>query len=93
MLPWPWEEHGGTGRHEDWVPDNFARDPFAEVAMIETAENVARAQQISTEEQHAVTLQRYAQYRDALKDESAFLKRFMALPFAVPDDQSVRRLL
>jgi acetyl-CoA C-acetyltransferase len=78
---------GGTGRHEDWVLDNFARDPFAEVAMIETAENVARARQISTAEQHDVTLQRYAQYRDALKDESAFLKRFMTLPFAVPDER------
>jgi acetyl-CoA C-acetyltransferase len=78
---------GGTGRHEDWVPDNFARDPYAEVAMIETAENVARARQISTAEQHAVTLQRYAQYRNALKDESAFLKRFMTLPFAVPDER------
>jgi acetyl-CoA C-acetyltransferase len=78
---------GGTGRHEDWVLDNFNRDPFAEVAMIETAENVARARQISTAEQHEVTLRRYAQYRDALTDESAFLKRFMSLPFAVPDER------
>jgi acetyl-CoA acetyltransferase len=78
---------GGTGRHEDWVLDNFGRDPFAEVAMIETAENVARARQVSTAEQHAVTLRRYAQYRDALKDDSAFLKRFMTLPFGVPDER------
>jgi acetyl-CoA acetyltransferase len=78
---------GGTGRHEDWVLDNFARDPFSGVAMIETAENVARARRISTAEQHEVTLRRYAQYRDALKDESTFLKRFMALPFAVPDER------
>ena len=28
---------------------------------------------------------RYDQYRDALKDDSAFLRRFMTLPFAVPD--------
>ncbi len=64
---------GGTGRHEDWVLDNFARDPFAEVAMIETAENVARERQVSTEEQHEVTLRRYAQYKDALADDGAFL--------------------
>jgi len=78
---------GGTGRHEDWVLDNFARDPFAEVAMIETAENVARVRQISTAEQHEVTLRRYAQYQDALSDDGAFLKRFMTLPFAVPDER------
>jgi acetyl-CoA C-acetyltransferase len=83
---------GGTGRHEDWVLDNFARDPFAEVAMIETAENVARACQISTAEQHDVALRRYAQYRDALKDESAFLKRFMTLPFPVPDERFRKRV-
>ena len=78
---------GGTGRHEDWVLDNFARDPFAEVAMIETAENVARERQVSTEEQHEVTLRRYAQYKDALADDGAFLKRYMTLPFAVPDER------
>jgi len=78
---------GGTGRHEDWVLDNFARDPFAEIAMIETAENVARERQISTEEQHEVTLRRYAQYKDALADDSAFLKRYMTLPFTVPDER------
>jgi hypothetical protein len=33
---------GGTGAHEDWVLDNFGHDPYAAVAMIDTAENVAR---------------------------------------------------
>ena len=76
---------GGTGEHENWVLDNFSRDPFARVSMIETAENVARKWQISTEEQHEVVLRRYQQYQDALADDAAFLKRFMSLPFAVPD--------
>jgi acetyl-CoA acetyltransferase len=76
---------GGTGEHENWVLDNFSRDPFARVSMIETAENVARKWQISTEEQHEVVLCRYQQYQDALADDAAFLKRFMSLPFAVPD--------
>jgi acetyl-CoA acetyltransferase family protein len=78
---------GGTGRHEDWVLDNFSHDPFANVAMIDTAENVAQEHQISTEEQHAVTLRRYAQYRDALADDRAFQKRYMTLPFDVPDEK------
>ena len=76
---------GGTGRHEDWVMDNFAGDPFAGVAMIDTAENVATKWQVTTEAQHDVVLRRAEQYGDALADDGAFLKRFMSLPFDVPD--------
>lgn len=78
---------GGTGRHEDWVLDNFSRDPFAKVAMIDTAENVAREHQISTEEQHDVTLHRHEQYKAALAHDRAFHKRFMTLPMNVPDER------
>ena len=56
---------GGTGQAENWVPDNLGHEPFAKVAMVETAENVARNYQISTQEQHAVVLRRYEQYRAA----------------------------
>ena len=76
---------GGTGQHENWVLDNFGNDPFARVAMIETAENVARKFGFSTAQQHELTLRRYAQYADACANESAFLRRFMDLPFEVPD--------
>ncbi len=76
---------GGTGETENWVIDNFARDPFAGVAMIETAENVARKWGIERVEQDDVTLARYAQYDDALADDRAFHRRFMDLPFEVPD--------
>ncbi len=76
---------GGTGAHEDWVLDNFARDPYAGAAMVQTAENVARKFGVDTAEQHAVTLRRYEQYADATKDDAAFLRRFMTLPFEVPD--------
>ena len=76
---------GGTGEAEDWVLDNFARDPFAGVAMVETAENVARRWQISREEQDDATLMRYAQYADALADDRAFQRRYMDLPFDAPD--------
>ncbi len=76
---------GGTGDHENWVLDNFSCDPFAKVSMIETGENVARKWEIGTEAQHEVVLRRYEQYQDALTDDAAFLKRFITLPFDVPD--------
>jgi len=76
---------GGTGDKEDWVWDNFGYDPYAKNAMIETAENVAKEVGISKEEQDEVTLMRYNQYQDALKDNSAFLNRFMVVPLDVRD--------
>jgi len=76
---------GGTGAHEDWVMDNFSCDPLGPHAMVDTAENVARKHGIGTAEQHEVVLRREAQYRDALAADSAFHKRFMTLPFEVPD--------
>jgi acetyl-CoA acetyltransferase len=75
---------GGAGTRENWVLDNFNHDPFAKVAMIDTAETVARKYQIGIAEQHDVVLRRHAQYHDALADDRAFLKRFIALPFALP---------
>ncbi len=76
---------GGTGVHEDWVLDNFGCDPLGPHAMLDTAENVAAKHGITTGEQHAVVLRRTEQYRMALADDAAFLRRFMTLPFEVPD--------
>jgi len=76
---------GGTGDAEDWVWDNFGFDPFAKNAMVETAENVARDEGITREEQDEMTLLRYQQYDDALKDDSAFLRRYMVMPLEVKD--------
>lgn len=81
---------GGNGVHESWVMDNFQKDPFAGLAMVQTAENVARLHGISTSQQNEVTLQRYAQYADATARGHEFHKRFMRLPFEVPD-KSFRR--
>ena len=78
---------GGTGHHEDVVMDNFNHDPHAKNAMIDTAENVAAKYQISAAEQHDVVLRRHAQYGDALANEHAFQKRYMTLPFDVPDSR------
>lgn len=75
---------GGSGESESWVLDNFARDPWGGVAMVETAENVARKYQITTAEQHELVLRRYQQYEDALTNDGAFLSRFMVTPFQMP---------
>ncbi len=76
---------GGTGESEEWVWDNFNCDPYAQNAMIETAENVAAESGISWEEQNAATLLRYQQYQDALKDNAAFHRRYMVTPLDVKD--------
>jgi acetyl-CoA acetyltransferase family protein len=79
------EGPGGTGSHENWVLDNFQRDPYAQVSMVETAENVAAKYQIGTARQHEIVLRRYQQYGDSCADNHAFHRRYMSLPFAVPD--------
>ncbi len=68
---------GGQGITESWTLDNFNKDPHAKNAMIETGENVARRFGITTQQQHDVVLQRYAQYQRSLADERAFQRRYM----------------
>ncbi len=75
---------GGTGIAENWVMDNFGCDPLGGHSMLQTAENVAAKHGVTTAQQHELVLRREAQYADALKDDSAFLRRFMTLPFDVP---------
>lgn len=75
---------GGTGKTEDQMLYNMSNDAIGGHSMLETAENVARKYQITTQEQHAVVLLRYAQYQDALENDRAFQKRYMTLPFEVP---------
>jgi acetyl-CoA acetyltransferase len=65
--------------------DNFSFDPLGGNSMTQTAENVARKRGISTVEQHEVVLRRLEQYRDALANGHAFQKRYMTLPFEVPN--------
>ena len=68
---------GGQVISEDWVMDNFSKDPWAGSAMIKTAENVAAEAGITREQCDAVALRRYEQYLDALADDRAFQKRYM----------------
>lgn len=76
---------GGTGTAEDWVMENFNCDPLGGHSMLQTAENVAARHRITTGEQHEIVLCREEQYRAATANGAAFLKRFMTLPFEVPD--------
>lgn len=84
LYPNP-QNPGGRGDAEDWVWDNFNRDPWAKLGMLETAENIAREFEITTAEQHEVVLIRHAQYADALKNDAAFQKSYMVTPIEVKD--------
>lgn len=75
---------GGAGESEDQVFYNMMNDPMGGHSMMQTGENVARRFDITREELDAVTLRRYEQYQEALKDDQAFQKRYMTLPLSVP---------
>jgi acetyl-CoA acetyltransferase len=75
---------GGTGESEDQVLYNFMHDPVGNHSMLQTAENVSAKHSVTTAQQHDVVLMRYAQYQEALRDDRAFQKRYMTLPFSVP---------
>jgi len=75
---------GGMGQSEDIVMESFNLDPFAGCSMIQTAENLAKKYNISTEEQHHLVLRRAEQYQAALADNRAFQRRYMQEKFAVP---------
>lgn len=79
---------GGAGESEDWVLANFARDPWADVAMVQTAENCAARWSISRAEQDELTAMRAADYWRARA--AGFHASFMALPFDVPDRRFAR---
>jgi len=71
------ESPGGRGESEDWVWDNFNKDPYGGVAMVQTAENIAAKFDISRAEQDDLTLHRYRQYQMALADDGAFQRGYM----------------
>jgi acetyl-CoA acetyltransferase len=62
---------------ENWVMDNFGKDPWAGGAMIQTAENVSKEHGVTREECDAITLRRQEQYHDALANGREFQKRYM----------------
>jgi acetyl-CoA acetyltransferase len=68
---------GGEVISENWLMDNFSRDPWAKGPMIQTAENVAGETGITREECDRVSLRRYEQYLDALADDRAFQRGYL----------------
>jgi acetyl-CoA acetyltransferase len=68
---------GGEVESENWMMDNFNKDPWAGFKMIQTAENVAQKIGVTKEECDAVTLRRYQQYSDSLANDRAFQKKYM----------------
>lgn len=68
---------GGQPRSEDWVMENFRRDPWAGKAMVETAERVASDAGIARSEIDEVTLMRYEQYAAGLADDRSFQRSYM----------------
>jgi acetyl-CoA acetyltransferase family protein len=83
---------GSTLDSENWVWDNFGYDPYAKNSMIQTGENVAKEIGITKEEQDEVTMLRYNQYQDSLKNDRAFQKKYMIGPIEVKD-RSGRKVL
>jgi len=83
---------GSTLDSENWVWDNFGYDPYAKNSMIETGENVAKEVGITKKEQDEVTILRYNQYQDSLKNDRAFQKKYMIGPIEVKD-RSGRKVL
>jgi acetyl-CoA acetyltransferase len=71
---------GGEVESENWNMDNFGGPPTLRIAMVETAENVAKEVGITKEECDETVFRRYEQYMDALKDDRAFQKRYMFAP-------------
>lgn len=74
-----WPNPGGPGGQlvqEDWVMYNFSNDPYAGHGMLEGADNVAKKENIGKRECDELVARRYEQYRDALKNDREFQKRY-----------------
>jgi acetyl-CoA acetyltransferase len=69
---------GGEVISENWLMDNFNRDPYGKEAMVKTAENVAADNGgVSKEESDAMAVRRYEQYLMSTADDRAFQKEYM----------------
>ena len=74
---------GGSPYTENWVLQSFAADPNTGKAMVETAENVARAGSMSRAALDDLTLLRWNQYQSALADDRAAQRRYFE-PITLP---------
>jgi acetyl-CoA acetyltransferase family protein len=79
------EGPGGAPDTEVWVLDSFTKDPYARCSMVQTAENVAQAGNISRHQQDELALHRYEQYEAALANDFAFQRRYMQRGIQITD--------
>lgn len=68
---------GGAPDSENWVIDNFQRDPVTGLSMLSTAERVAAEGGIEKAEIDMIAVRRYEQYLDALANDRAFQRDWM----------------
>ncbi len=69
---------GGEVISENWMMDNFNKDPYGGEAMFMTAEYVGKDNGgVSKEESDELALKRYQQYEMSLADDRAFQKGYM----------------
>ena len=68
---------GGMPIKEDINIDNINADPATGLSMLTTAENVAKEHGFTREEADELTFIRYEQYKEALKNDREFQKRYM----------------
>lgn len=76
VFPQP-SGQGGAPMAENWVLENFRRDPWTDKAMLVTGEAVAAEGGFSREEIDEVTWMRFEQYQAALADDRKFQRRYM----------------
>lgn len=88
---------GGEVISENINMDNINCDPSTGQGTLDTAESVAKEFGFTRQQGDELTMMRYEQYKDALKDDAAFHKRYM-IPvevkikknvFEVADDEGV----
>jgi acetyl-CoA acetyltransferase len=92
---------GATPASENWVLDNFGRDPVTGKAMLATAEKVAAEGKIEKAELDDLAVRRYEQYLDALADDRAFQREWMVpivagsrrKPVEIAEDWGVRPIV
>lgn len=80
---------GGAPDSENWVLDNFERDPVTGRSMLATAERIAAEERIEKAELDALAARRYEQYLDALADDRAFQRGWMVPITVGPRKQPV----
>lgn len=89
LITYPASEVSGASEaQENWVMDNFERDPWGGTSMAMTAELVAQEEGITRAEADDLTILRHQQYARALADDRAFHRQFM-VPVVTGDGQTL----